>query len=311
MQVRSVLSDYIVRLEKLHLRSCNCRQDSLRIEEADNISQGYSSMNRKTKSPRRFPRILNENEAIGLEKLAWNTPQFLARVKTEKRAVDFTFRISVPQFPKHYRALQMLLFASTTESWEKAFREAYLKSKYGDKDLAKFMVNPLHELFRAGVKEWLDETWDLEDTEKGPAKPPRLEAFSKGSQMRKHQPDPRVALRLARRRNRLLPAARRLRIRLESTVSSMKPEKLRREISRVLPYGGFLAALRNILKDLIAGPGQFFNRSGLSAKLVIEDVLKSELEKKGYDIKTISVKTYLKVGEQLINCLSSLPKPLL
>src|ERR1700676_255614 len=113
------------------------------------------------KKIKRFPRILNENEAIGLEKLAWNTPQFLARVRTEKHAVDFVFRISVPQFPKHYRALRLLLFPSTTESWEKAFHAAHSKVKYGDKDLAKFMANPLRKLFTAGVKEWLNETWDL------------------------------------------------------------------------------------------------------------------------------------------------------
>jgi hypothetical protein len=263
------------------------------------------------KEIKRFPRLPNENEAIGLANLAWNTPQFLPRMITEKRVVDFIFRISVPQFPKRYRALQILLFPSTTKSWEKAFHAAYSKSKYGDKDLAKFMANPLHELFRAGVKEWLDETFDLEDTDKGTGKTARLEAFTKGSRIRKHQPDPRVALWLASRRNRLLPAAKRLQKRLESKISSLKLEELHREISRVLPYRGFLVALRDILDDQTAGPRQFFNKSGLSPQLLIERMLKFDLEKKGHDLKKISVKKYLKVGEEYLNYLSSLPKPLL
>jgi hypothetical protein len=258
---------------------------------------------------KRFPRLPNEKELIGLEKLVWNSPHFLARMNADNHTVDFIFRISVPRFPKHYRALRLLMFPSNSESWEKAFHAGYSKSDYGDKDLAKFMVNPLHVLFRAGVQEWLDETLDLADGGTGPTKLARLEAFSEGSKIRKHQPDPRVALWLARRRNRLLPAAKGLRTRLESKISFMKLEELRREISRVLPYAGFLAALRNILDDQTAGPGQFFNKAGLSPKILIEEMLKLELERKAHDLKRISVKKYLKVGQELLNCLSSLPRP--
>jgi hypothetical protein len=212
----------------------------------------------------------------------------------------------------------LLLFPSITDSresisrsWQKAFQSAFSKAKYNNKDFAKFIASPLHELFRAGVQEWLnDETWKIEGVDGKLIGATRLAVFKEKSRVLKNQPDPRVALCVARKWHRYFPAARGLRGRLKNRAPSMEPAGLRREIDKVLPYGLFLAALRQVCGDQNADPREFFNTAWLSTELLVVAMLEAELKKKHYDPKKISVKTYLKVGNELLSLISSVPKPL-
>jgi len=69
-----------------------------------------------------------------------------------------------PSFPKPLSLTAASnVFPRPAESWEKAFHAALFRNQYtATKILQKFYLQiPLHELFRAGVKEWLDETLNL------------------------------------------------------------------------------------------------------------------------------------------------------
>jgi len=283
---------------------------------------GRRSISSSTHGPkhpiRRFPRLPSGEELVALEKLVWNAPRFVAEVRPAEREVDFIFRMSVPKLPKAYRALHSLLFPSNTEyfvniskSWEEAFQTAFAKARYNNKEFAKFIASPLHELFRTGIQEWLnDEIWNIKGVDGRTLRDSRLPVFKDKSRVRKNQPDPRVALWVSSRRDRLLPAAEHLRNHLKDKASSMTLQELRRRITRLLPYRMFLVGLRRALENPTAGPKDFFNVSGLSTRLVIEAGLGAELENKGIDLRKVSLKKHLEVGEELLNSLAALPKPL-
>ncbi len=288
------------------------------LEAMPHGSPGRSNSKRVKRPIRLFPRLATGEEIAALEKLAWNAPHFVAEVRPAKREVDFTFRISIPKLPKRYRALQSLLFPPNTESWEsvsrswqKAFQSAFSKAKYNNKDFAKFVASPLHKVFMTGIQEWLhDEFWDVLDKDGKPIGPTRLVVFKEKSRVLKNQPDPRAALWVARKWHRYFPAARGLRSRLKNRVPPMGPAGLRHEINKVLPYGLFLAALRQVSGDQNADPRECFNTAWLSTELLVAAMLEAELKKKHYDPEKISVKTYLRVGNELLSLISSVPKPL-
>jgi hypothetical protein len=278
-----------------------------------------SNTHRSDHPIKRFPRLPTGDEVAALEKLAWSAPEFDVEVNSADRAIDFIFRIAVPKLPKRYRTLSSVLFPSITEhrksvsqSWEEAFQSGFSKAKYNNKNFAKFIASPLHKLFIAGIQEWLhDESWDVEDADGKPIGPTRLAAFENKSRIGKNQPDPKLALWTARRASRFRSAITVLRADLSKRVDGMKPGELRQEILKLLPYRTFIAGLRKIGPEPNPSPKAFFTATWVTTKSMVEAMLTAELEEvKGCDLSRISLKTYLKNGEELLGVLSSLPQPL-
>src|ERR1700691_6109949 len=110
---------------------------------------------------KRFPRLLEGAEAVALEKMIWNTPEFRPRLQPDEQAIDFIFRLRFSQRRKRYHSLRYILFGPGSKSWEKSFRSVYSRVPYGDKNLEQSISNRLHKLFVEGVKLWLHKTWSL------------------------------------------------------------------------------------------------------------------------------------------------------
>jgi hypothetical protein len=261
---------------------------------------------------RHFPRLLAGTEAAAIEKLIWKIPEFQARMGTDIRTIDFIFRLRLPRQLKRYQSLYWILFGPTAESWEKSFRSAYSRLRYGDKDLEQSIANPLHLLFLEGVRLWLQDAWSLKgiakNTNKKPSRRTELEIFNKESRIKKNQPDPRVAMLTARRGRQFFTDVPALRTRLKDRAAFMELGQLRSEITKVLPYKIFLAGLRRIAPEPHPSPKAFFTASWVTETAMVEAMLTAELEMKGYSLKRISLKTYLKEGEKLLTALSFLPK---
>jgi len=274
-----------------------------------NNSAGSHLKDGPQKAIKRFPRRLEGEEAAAIEKLAWGTPEFRACMAADEYAVDFIFRISLSQLPKRYRALFGTLFFFGSDTWESAFSWAYSRLKYGDKDLERSVANRLHKLFLTGIQVWLDESWSREGNPQNEKnRTTELEAFKKQATIKRNQPDPIVALWTASRRDELFPVLESLRNRVGTKARVTKPKDLQDQIAAFIPYQTFLEALRRLSENPQFDPRRFFYTSLYPVTSVVEAMLTAELELKGYDLKRISLKKYLKEGEQLLTSLSLLPK---
>ncbi len=275
----------------------------------------HSNAHRFKHPIKRFARLPTGDEVAALEKLVWSAPKFGVEVNPADRTIDFIFRIAVPKLPKRYRTLSSVLFPSIVEqrkgvsrSWQKAFQAGFSKAKYNNKDFAKFIASPLHKLFIAGIQEWLhDKFWDVLGVDGKLIGPTRLAAFEDKSRILKNQPDPQVALLAVRRRDRFLTAIPKLRKLSNQRVAGMTSSELRQQISKLLPYKTFLAGLRKLAPEPNPSPRAFFTEPWVSTRSMVEAMLTAELEVKSYDLNRISLKTYLKEGEELLRALSSLP----
>jgi hypothetical protein len=233
-------------------------------------------------------------------------------VRPDEHTIDFIFRLCLSQPLKRYPSLHYILFGPASESWEKLFRSAYSRLDYGDKDLEQSIANRLHLLFQEGVRLWLHEAWSLKgiakNTGKKPSRRRELEIFNKEARIKRNQPDPRVAMWTARRERQFLTDVPALRTRLKERAAFMQLIELRREKTKVLPYKTFLAGLRQIAPERNPSPKAFFTASWISERSMVEAMLTAELEMKGYNLKRISLKKYLKEGGALLTALPSLPK---
>jgi len=268
---------------------------------------------RSKRAIRRFPRLLEGTEAAALEKLLWNKPEFQARVQPDKYTIDFVFSLRYSQPLQRYRSLRHIIFGPAFKSWEGSFRSAYSHLRYGDKALDQSMANNLHRLFNQGVRLWLQAAWSLKGIRKTsnekPSRRTELATFDKEAPIKSNQPDPRIAIWTANKQRQWLTAVRGIRQRLKSRAQCMQPAELRREIERMVPYKKFSAGLEKIAPEKHPTPQAFFTATWLSAKSMVDAMLAAELERKGFDPKRISVKTYLKEGKKLLTALSALPQP--
>ena len=233
-------------------------------------------------------------------------------MQSDEQAIDFIFRFRFPPRGKRYHSLRYILFGPDSKSWQRSFRLAYSRVNYGDKNLERSISNQLRKLLVEGGRLWLRETWSLKGIPKNTIKTlsrrTEMNAFEQEARIKRNQPDPRIAMWVFRRRLQLLTAVPALRERLKDRASLMEPVELRFEIMKVLPFKLFLVGLRKIAPEPNPTAQTFFTANWVSTKPMVESMLTAELEAKGYDLKRISLKTYLKEGKKLVTALSLLPK---
>ena len=263
---------------------------------------------------RRFPRLLEGSHAAAVEKLAWAKPTFRAHVAPQERAIDFVFRMSSAKLPKRYRAVDKILFGLGTNSWEQAFHSAYSHSRYGGKKIDHFLANALRQIFRDGFRRWLLETWSElipQIAADAPTRQTESDIFGQLSLVKKKQPNPQIALRIALTWNRYVPAIAELKRRHRDRPLSVSNNQLRDEIERILSFDEFMAAFEAILGDPgNLQPRDFLSTRRIRAPQIVKAILERRLNESGYNTREITFQKYLQAGKRIISDLSDSPAPL-
>jgi hypothetical protein len=258
-------------------------------------------------------------EAAAFERLLWTEPTIDVHLtRTNDRiATQLVFTIPFPkEFARTYRSLFKVICEPTPSDWEHAIADSYRKSIYNKRFLSQRVSNLLRRAFKGGVELWLtanrdflgtylgteDQKKSLQDLTNIELSTFRKEAISKTGS----QPEADLALSIVHRHQALLKKLRYI----KKNFGKVPIDRLPRKIRKMLPYSIFLRALRNMVAERNKfGPKLFFTTSGVTPRLMADEMLKLELKDRGCDLMRVSLKKYLKLGHHLQEMLADVPQP--
>ncbi len=255
---------------------------------------------------RRFPRLLEGEQAAALAKLLWQQPWFIVRGRKNKRnerAIEFKFRIPAPDgLRRSYPALWELFFGAGIKLWERALTMAYWETKSGDKTLHRYISNFLRVVYRNALGVWLKEVWTLSNNDE--RKEGQLRAFLNHAGIKRSQPDPWLALLVAERFEQLRPAIKNFRIRIRRQ-ANMSDHALAQEFQACFPTVPPQKVFSRIsATEGDSGPRVLFAR--IADATIAEAYLQCELDDRHYKLGKPSLKTYIRFGKQILQSLSEL-----
>lgn len=269
-------------------------------------------MNKHGSSIRRFPRRVTGIQAAALATLSWQEPEFSVSIPKNKRAfVVFKFKVPVSAEVRQIcPALCDMLVASRTraDDWERFLTEAYRKAKSGKRDVHQCISGLLRRVYQA-LGLYLREVWDgCEDLRD--AKDKQLTAFHKRSGIKRSQPDPAVALRIAMKFEDYKAKVRELLANIDKQRTASDPV-ISEMIRNHLPGVDIRKVLSPITKgDKLEEWWKLNARSSpnqIAAALVKAEIGAKEFAPaKGKN----SLETYIRLGQQIRKAVMKLPLPI-
>lgn len=254
-------------------------------------------------SVKRFPRLLRGEAAGALTTLLWQEPEFSVVATKKKEAVVFKFRVPVPEnFQSAYPELWELFFGTGIEHWKKALSASYWQAEWGDKKLSRSLSNQLRVVYRDALGIWLD-AW-LAHTKDEVKRASQLQQFQKTSKIKRSQPDPWLALRVAVRFGALLSSVRKLRIKLKhepNITNAALVREIKSHLSSVTPE----RALGRIFPgEKHCDTRRLFAR--ISDREIAEGYMRCEIDDWHIDLRIHPLKTYIRLGNKIRETLSEL-----
>jgi len=252
---------------------------------------------------KRFPRLLRGEAAGALTTLLWREPKFSIVASKKKEAVVFKFRVPVPDnFHSAYPDLWELFFGGGIEHWKKALSASYWQAKWGDKKLSRSLSNHLRAVYRDALGIWLAAS--LAHTKDQVKKASQLQQFQKASKIKRSQPDPWLALKVAMRFDVLQSSVKKLRIKIKHG-PNMSDAALLREIKSHLSSVTPERALGRIF------PGEKnCDTRGMFARIsdreIAEGYMRCEIDDWHIDLRSHPLKTFIRHGNKIRETLSEL-----
>lgn len=256
---------------------------------------------------RRFPRLTTGTQAAGSAQLLWTQPELQILFRQNPPATQFIFTVSVSRgFRTQYGNLYQMIFKRF--DWPRALDRAYREGKYGSKSVAEYIALGLRKTFIDALAIWLGTPakWGTEYEEFTSR---ALSEFAIASRRKTGpQPNPLDAMLAAKRFNDLVPRLTKLRRALRSRARVAREEELIKAVAKVVPWGTASEALRHILGEQASIKArQFFLSSKVSNQQIAREIVHLELVQRGCNLNSISLRKYLRSGEEILKMLSDLP----
>jgi hypothetical protein len=267
------------------------------------LQSGYSH-SRKVK---RFPRLTMGKQAAAFAHLLWTPPEIQGRIRRKSPAMRFIFTVPIrSEFRASYGTAYRILFGHF--DWEKAFEKAYRESSYGNKQMSAYISLGLRALFIQALKIWLAEPgqWGPEYEEFTSV---ALAEFGAGSRSKTGPPtNANFAVWAVQRLDRLGPQLADLRRDFKKQAHVASKKELVTAIETVAPWSTVKKALESILAEQKSiEPRQLFLSSRMSNQKVASAIVQVELLQKGCDFRSVSFRTYLRFGKDILQMLSDSP----
>jgi hypothetical protein len=255
---------------------------------------------------KRFPRLTTGSEAAAIAKLLWTNPNFNVRVNKHSLATEFVFSVPFPEEVKHeYAPVKRLFFEDGAPDWETALAHSYWKTSSGKK-VSHFIPNLLHLVLTNGMKQWLEKTMTLAETQQAVHE---LQSFKTQNRTKRgQQPEPRLALWTAMRHEELLEQIASLKKRFKKKKWTRSSE-LWRAIERIVGHDVVCKALKELVDN--ENIEAIFVDRRVSVERIARAMLKAELEQKPLkrSNRPLTLDKYLKLGDELRILLAALPRP--
>jgi hypothetical protein len=269
----------------------------------------------KTSIPktRRFPRLVEGQEAAAIELLSRIVPRFEARLnKADNPAsTELVFAIPLPlELRESYPVLFDLICGPRATDWEDAIAEGFRNTEYNGKPLSDFIAPQLRRAFAAGIRAWLKAIWDGENPDIERLERELLD-FDKLTKMKSGpQSDSRAALWVAKRLDQLVTGIKAIRFRCKDR-SRIGTRELKLEIEKLCSYEIYKTALGKLLSNETEITPWIILTPEINVQEIALVVIAAELPTSGHDvdINKTSLRTLVKMGRKLVESLGHVPQP--